>query len=89
MAGEETRDLVFEEKPLYGGERSLIGTHMDNSVENNAVLATGTGQYVFPKPNRLVVLPVGVLHCIKRVEGAAGDNARVTLQGTFMYPDRP
>lgn len=88
IAGEETRDIEFEDQQVYGGAREAIGTHMDNRIENEGVMAVGAGQYIFPKPNRLVVLPVGVLHCIKRVEESAGDNARVTLQGTFMFPDR-
>jgi 2OG-Fe(II) oxygenase superfamily len=84
-----TRLVKFPVSELYGHESKFLGTHMDNAPENDALLETAIGTYVLPKPNRLVVVPAGVLHAIKKVDPAAGDHHRVSLQGTFMFPEAP
>ncbi|NOK18521.1 2OG-Fe(II) oxygenase [Corallococcus carmarthensis] len=88
VADAESRNFEFPQTQLLGDERRFLGTHLDNTPENEALLETGAGMYILPKPNRLVVVPAGVLHGIKKVDPAAGSNVRVSLQGTFMYPDR-
>jgi Rps23 Pro-64 3,4-dihydroxylase Tpa1-like proline 4-hydroxylase len=88
LLAEGANDVEFSKVELYGGEQRFIGTHFDNSAENDALFAEGIGQFILPKPNRLVVIPVGFLHCIKRVDEAAGLAIRMTLQGTFMDPSR-
>ena len=49
-----------------------------------AVLKNGMGNYFAPLPNRLVFLRGGTPHAIKRVDDAAGDNARLSIAGFFM-----
>ena len=88
LAGPESKEFELPTVELFGGEKRFIGTHLDNTAENDALLSDGIGQYILPKPNRLVVVPMGLFHCIKRVEAAAGLAVRMTLQGTFMDPDR-
>lgn len=89
VADGSTKDFEFPHKELYGEEPRFLGTHLDNSVENEKLLEVGVGQYIVPKPNRFVVITAGVLHSIKKVDAAAGNNVRSTLQGFFMYPDKP
>ncbi len=36
----------------------------------------GTGRYVFPKPNRLVIVAPGCAHCINPLIAAAGGGAQ-------------
>lgn len=88
VAGPESKEFEFPESRLFGGGSRFLGTHLDNAPENKSLLATGTGTYILPKPNRLVVVPSGVLHGIKKVDPAAGSQVRVSLQGTFMFPGR-
>ena len=51
-----------------------------------SVCRTG-GAFVYPRPNRLVLLRGGTLHCIKKVESAAGKSARTSLSGFFFNTD--
>jgi hypothetical protein len=48
-----------------------------------SVCRTG-GAFIYPRPNRLVLLRGGTLHCIKKVETAAGDSSRTSLSGFFF-----
>ena len=48
-----------------------------------AVCRTG-GVFVYPQPNRLVLLRGGTLHCIKKVESAAGQALRASVSGFFF-----
>ncbi len=45
-----------------------------------------TGRYVFPKPNRLVIVAPGCAHCINPLTAAAGDKVRATIAGFFISP---
>lgn len=64
-----------------------FGQHLENTWENKKLLETGTGRYVMPKPNRLVIVSLGCAHCINPVSAAAGDNVRATLTGFFIAPE--
>ncbi len=46
----------------------------------------GTGRYVFPKPNRLVIVAPGCAHRINPLTAAAGDKVRATITGIFITP---
>jgi Rps23 Pro-64 3,4-dihydroxylase Tpa1-like proline 4-hydroxylase len=48
-----------------------------------AVLEQGVGQFIMPKPNRLVLLKAGKCHMLARVDPDAGDNVRVSIGGFF------
>jgi hypothetical protein len=56
----------------------------DTSGMDKHISDVGVGTYIFPKPNRLVVLCSGILHAIKKVDSAAGENVRATYQGFFF-----
>jgi Rps23 Pro-64 3,4-dihydroxylase Tpa1-like proline 4-hydroxylase len=55
-----------------------------NKTENDFLLEIGMGTYIFPKPNRLVILSSRTLHAIREVNSNAGDRARLSLQGFFV-----
>ena len=82
----ETRDLKYPTVPVYGQKDKYIGSHLDNSFEKQTLLNHSVGTYIMPKPNRLVVISSGIIHCIKKVEAAAGNNVRATIQGFFQDP---
>lgn len=81
-----TKDVVYDTQTTYSGEQKFLGSHLDTSTENKALMEKGFGLYVQPKPNRLVILTSGVIHTIKRVDENAGDNVRSTIQGFFQDP---
>jgi hypothetical protein len=73
----------------WGGEL-LIGTgdaqpppSADARSAVETVCETG-GVFVYPRPNRLVLLSGGTMHCIKKVESAAGDAFRASVSGFFF-----
>jgi hypothetical protein len=42
------------------------------------------GVFIYPRPNRLVLLRGGILHCVKKVERAAGEAFRASVSGFFF-----
>jgi hypothetical protein len=46
----------------------------------------GAGEYVAPKPNRLVVLRAGTPHRINTVHASAGSHIRTSIAGFFVRP---
>jgi hypothetical protein len=88
VADQSTKNVVFPETQLYGGESTFLGTHLDNSFENEKLLELGIGHYIFPKPNRFVALSSGILHAIKKVDLAAGNHVRASIQGFFLDPNK-
>jgi 2OG-Fe(II) oxygenase superfamily len=57
----------------WGGE--LLVAADDNS---------SAGAFIYPQPNRLVLLRGGTRHCIKKVESAAGQAYRASVSGFFF-----
>lgn len=49
----------------------------------NAILDYGLGDFVLPKPNRLILINRQTVHGINRVDQDAGENMRLTLTGFF------
>jgi hypothetical protein len=86
VAPGETKQCPIPKTMLYEGKEKFLGSHLDNSFERDVLLETGYGQYILPKPNRLVLLTSGVIHCIKKVDPAAGNKVRATIQGFFQDP---
>ncbi|APF04294.1 TPA: 2OG-Fe(II) oxygenase [Legionella pneumophila] len=84
-----TRQLNFEysEVTLINNTKKKVGFHL-NSTELNNYVGDGIGYYVVPKPNRLVIFKNNILHCIKKVENAAGNHVRASITGFFMSNDR-
>lgn len=53
--------------------------HLDHRWEDEFLAEKGGGQFIIPKPNRLVIMKAGVFHSINRVDADAGDNARCSI----------
>jgi hypothetical protein len=60
----------------------------DSRIDVEAVCRMG-GAFIYPRPNRLVFLRGGTLHCVKKVESAAGKAFRASLSGFFFKTDTP
>lgn len=58
--------------------------HLDHKWEDEYIAENGTGQWIFPKPNRLVIMSGGVYHSINRIDNDAGDNCRCSIVGFLM-----
>ena len=52
--------------------------------ENALVGEVGVGSYLFPKPNRLVVIAPGHMHRVNPVTSGAEGHARTTVSGFFL-----
>ena len=52
--------------------------------ENALVGEMGVGSWLFPKPNRLVVIAAGHMHRVNPVTAGAGGHARTTVSGFFL-----
>lgn len=57
-------------------------SHYEYDTQKN--IDVGIGQYIAPKPNRLVVIAGGNPHRINKVEPMAGDNLRCSISGFFV-----
>lgn len=64
-------------------EAPVNGPHLDQEWEDEHLSAIGVGQWILPKPNRLVIMKSGVMHSINRVDITAGNNARCAIVGFF------
>jgi hypothetical protein len=64
-------------KPRWGGELLIAGRPFEPERWD------GTGSFVLPRPNRMVVVRAGVPHKIQRVSQLAGENMRVSVSGFF------
>ena len=80
-------DFEYPEVTLMNNEKKKIGFHLNSAGLNNYI-DDGIGYYIVPKPNRLVIFKNNILHCIKKVENAAGDHVRASITGFFMSNDR-
>lgn len=73
---------------IYNPDKTKrFGQHLDNTWENKKLLETGTGRYIMPKPNRLVIVSLGCAHGINPVSIAAGDKVRASVTGFFIAPE--
>lgn len=54
------------------------------NTSEKKIFKKGVGDYILPKPNRFVLMKGMNFHTIKKVDRAAGDNVRMTLQGFFQ-----
>ena len=70
---------------LADGARSagVMGHRFDDHGFSEALLEEGTGAFVAPKPNRLVVLG-DAPHMVAPVRDAAGNAVRATVSGFFL-----
>lgn len=68
---------------LISAKRRPIESALDNTSQNQVLLAQGHGQFFYPSPNRLVLLRAAVPHRIRAVTPAAGMHPRVSIAGFF------
>jgi Rps23 Pro-64 3,4-dihydroxylase Tpa1-like proline 4-hydroxylase len=62
---------------------SWLNSHLENERASETLLAAGTGAFVMPKPNRLVVIRGGLPHKIAKVTLVAGAHMRASVTGFF------
>ena len=86
LAPYETRNVCYPKSALYNTESRYLGSALDNSFEQQVLLEHSVGTYIVPKPNRLIIMTSGIIHSIKKVDPAAGDHVRATIQGFFQDP---
>lgn len=61
----------------------MMGYRFETEAYSEQLLERGTGRFVAPKPNRLVVLG-SVPHAVAPVRDAAGDAVRASVSGFFV-----
>lgn len=66
-------------------ELPIMGYRFETEAYSERLLDMGCGNFVMPKPNRLVLL-AGAPHMISRVSPAAGHNVRASVSGFFLNP---
>jgi Rps23 Pro-64 3,4-dihydroxylase Tpa1-like proline 4-hydroxylase len=86
FASPSTKNATFPKTLTYEGQQTFLGSHMENTHETNILMEEGVGTYILPKPNRLILMAGGILHCIKKVDCAAGNKVRASIQGFFQDP---
>jgi len=79
----------------WGGELALADASPEwpimahrfaNESFSELLLEEGHGQFVAPKPNRLILLS-GAAHQVLPVRRAAGDHVRASVSGFFLRPE--
>jgi hypothetical protein len=70
-----------------GAPLPIMGYRFETESYSEALLEVGCGNFVMPKPNRLVVLS-GAPHMIARVSPAAGHHIRASVAGFFLRPQK-
>ncbi len=93
IAHPEARNIPEEWGPSLNPPQEVMGqgmatmsAHLDNSAASAALMETGMGYYVAPKPNRLVVMQTGNPHMINKVAMAAGDHVRASVTMFLIRP---
>ena len=66
-----------------GSSSDAAASRPGDPTDAEQVCATG-GVFIYPRPNRLVLLRGGTLHCVKNVERAAGTAIRASVSGFFF-----
>lgn len=80
----EAGKVKYPQTKMYDGKTKILGLHMDHTAASEHLMKEGMGQYILPKPNRMVVLKPGLIHRINRVDPAAGDHIRASITGFFL-----
>lgn len=80
----EIDTVKYPEVKMFDGTKKMLGLHMEYEKVSDLLMNEGIGQYILPKPNRMVVLKRGLIHRINRVDPAAGDHIRSTVTGFFL-----
>lgn len=80
--------LIAELPPGEEGEPDedelpIMAYRFETEAYSDALLDMGVGNFVMPRPNRLVLL-AGAPHMVARVSPAAGHNVRASVSGFFL-----
>lgn len=82
-------DLLVAERDLEAeaeqGEMPIMGHRFETESYSERLLEIGCGNFVSPKPNRLVMLS-GAPHMVSRITAAAGAAVRASVSGFFLRP---
>lgn len=81
--------LVAESDPedeAEQGEMPIMAHRFETEPYSERLLEIGCGNFVSPKPNRLVLLS-GAPHMVARVNPSAGAAVRATVSGFFLRPE--
>lgn len=70
-----------------GQELPIMGYRFETEPYSEQLLEVGCGNFIMPKPNRLVLLS-GAPHMVAKVSSAAGQNVRATVAGFFLRPSK-
>ncbi|MFI6015595.1 2OG-Fe(II) oxygenase family protein [Streptomyces sp. NPDC051243] len=81
-------ELILLDVDPAAVEVDTAGMSPLEAVEAKASLAPNALTAVVPKPNRLVLVREGTIHCIHRVDHTAGETLRQTMTG-FVAVDPP
>jgi len=80
--------FLKKERSIMGTDRPFsFGGHLDNTEANEFLMQLGVGNYIAPKPNRLVIIKSGAVHSVTKVAPAAGDHVRGSISGFFRRPE--
>ncbi|MEV6726332.1 2OG-Fe(II) oxygenase [Streptomyces xanthochromogenes] len=74
-------DLTLLDADAAAIEVDTTGMSPLEAVEAKASLASHALTAIVPKPNRLVLIKEGTIHCIQRVDWTAGETTRQTMTG--------
>lgn len=80
--------LVAERDPEQDeelGEMPIMGHRFETESYSERLLNMGCGNFIMPKPNRLVIL-AGAPHMVAPVHAAAGAAVRASAAGFFLRP---
>ncbi|NJM20898.1 MAG: proline hydroxylase [Richelia sp. RM2_1_2] len=78
-------DLLIPDESTKNHDYQLVTIiKSDNRYDKNKNIEVGMGQYIAPKPNRLVVIAGENPHRINKVEPTAGDRIRSSISGFFV-----
>ena len=73
-------ELLIADGDAGGG---VMGHRFDDHAYSEALMERGTGAFVAPRPNRLVLLG-GAPHAVSPVRAAAGNAVRASVSGFFL-----
>ncbi|MFB2863154.1 2OG-Fe(II) oxygenase [Aeromonas sp. MdU4] len=76
----DASENVLRLSGIIGG---AVGPEFGWTIRDRNINESGIGTFVYPKPNRLVVIKPNYSHCIKKVDTSAGENVRCSVAGFF------
>ncbi|AIA48151.1 hypothetical protein L085_13610 [Serratia sp. FS14] len=80
---EQTYNASEEVLRMSGITGGAVGPEFGWTIRERSINDSGIGTFIYPKPNRLVVIKPNYSHCIKKVDVSAGDIMRCSVAGFF------